>query len=294
MMPEITPTVETYTAGDGYEWRYRRFLPLQKLAVAQVVCIHGIQSHGGWYEHSCSRLAERGFRVDFLDRRGSGMNEQDRGDAPSFRRLLDDLGEYIESVRNSTERLATHHAPPTFLVGISWGAKLATALQRRYPGLVDGLVLLCPGFFAQVKPPLKDRLRILWARLVSCKRLFPIPLNDPELFTANRLRQQFIRNDALGLRQATARFLIESVRLDGYLRFMPKHVTVPVLLMLAERDRIIHNDRTRTFVHTFAAKDREVIEYVGAHHTLEFEVDPEPFIRDLGDWLERHLLRPVN
>jgi alpha-beta hydrolase superfamily lysophospholipase len=206
--------------------------------------------------------------------------------------LLDDLAEYLRSFCNE-DSPHTSHRLPTFLVGISWGAKLATALQRRHPGLVDGLALLCPGFFPQVKPPLKDRLRIFWARLVSPRRLFAIPLNEPELFTANRLRQQYIRDDALGLRQATARFFIESFRLDRYLRFVAKHVTVPVLLMLAERDRIIHNDRTRTFVHTFTSKDREVIEYVGAHHTLEFEVDPEPFFRDLGDWLERHLLRPV-
>jgi len=47
------------------------------------------------------------------------------------------------------------------------------------------------------------------------------------------------------VRQATARLLAHSVRLDGYLRFVPKHVTVPVLLLLAGRDRIIDNDRIR-------------------------------------------------
>ena len=48
---------------------------------------------------------------------------------------------------------------------------------------------------------------------------FPIPLNEPEMFTANPAWQQFLREDPLRLRQATARLLIESVRLDGYLRF---------------------------------------------------------------------------
>ncbi len=278
-MTEIAHTVESFTAGDGYVWQYRRFQPLRH-PLGHVVCIHGIQSHGGWYEHSCSRLAERGFQVDFLDRRGSGMNQKDRGDAPGFRRLLDDLAEFLKPLRARTT--------PLFLVGISWGGKLATALQRRHPGLVDGLALLCPGFFAQVRPSFKDRLRILWARAFKPGRLFDIPLNDPDLFTANRLKQQFIRQDSLALRQATARLLIESVRLSGYLRFVPKHVTVPVLLMLAERDRIIDNDRTRRYAERFATTDREVIEYVGAQHTLEFEVDPEPFIRDLGNWLERH------
>ena len=72
-------TVEPFTAGDGYAWRYRRFTP-DGAAAAQVVFLHGIQSHGGWYEHSCERLRQAGFAVSFLDRRGSGLNEQGRGE----------------------------------------------------------------------------------------------------------------------------------------------------------------------------------------------------------------------
>src|SRR5262249_4946740 len=124
---------------------------------------------------------------------------------------------------------------------------------------------------------------------LSPRRRFAIPLNDPELFTTNRLRQQFIAKDPLALREATARLLIESVRLDGYLKVVPKHVTVPVFVMLAERDRIIQNDRTRAFVEKFSTKERLILEYGGAHHTLEFELDPEPYVRDLGNWLERHV-----
>jgi alpha-beta hydrolase superfamily lysophospholipase len=277
-------TVEEHTAGDGYRWRYRRY-PARSEARAQLVCVHGIQSHAGWYEHSCTRLSEAGFDVAFLDRRGSGMNDLDRGDAPSFRRLLDDIAEFLQESRRQAEKR------PIFLAGISWGGKLVVALQRRYSGLVDGLALLCPGFCPRVRPRLSQRLGILWARLVRPRRLFPIPLNDPELFTANPRWQEFLRHDPLRLHQATARLLVESVRLDGYLRFCKKHVRVPVLLLLAGRDRIIHNDRTHRFVERLATTDRTVIEYPEAHHTLEFEADPEPFIHDLRQWLEQRSSR---
>ena len=276
--------VEKHTASDGYCWRYRHYpvpagVPGPR---ADVVFIHGIQSHAGWYEYSCTALSRAGFAVSFLDRRGSGLNEQDRGDAPGFRRLLDDLAEFLRDLREQ------HPGRKTFLAAISWGGKLGAALQRRHPGLVDGLALLCPGFFPRVGPSLTQRLAILWSRLVVPRRLFPIPLNDPELFTASPERQQFIRDDPLGLRRATARLLSESVRLDGYLRFVPSHVRVPVLLLLAEHDRIIDNAPTRRFVGRFASTDKEVIEYAGAHHTLEFEPDPDRFIGDLRRWLERH------
>jgi alpha-beta hydrolase superfamily lysophospholipase len=61
---------------------------------------------------------------------------------------------------------------------------------------------------------------------------------------------------------------------------------LPVLTLLAGRDRIIDNRRTRDFVGRFAGP-KEVVEYPEAHHTLEFEPDPENHLRDLIGWLNR-------
>jgi alpha-beta hydrolase superfamily lysophospholipase len=275
-------TVESHTAGDGYVWKSRRYSPPGRPR-AEVVCVHGIQSHAGWYEHSCREMAKAGYAVSFFDRRGSGMNDRDRGDAPSFRRLLDDLAEALRPLREA--RKTVH------LVAISWGAKPATALQRRHPGLVDGLALLCPGFCPIVGPSLRERLAIVWSRLTNPTRLFSVPLNDPELFTATPRWQEFVRDEPLGLRKATARLLIESARLDGYLRFVPKYIRVPVLLLLAQHDRIIDNARTRRFVGKFASPDKTVVELPGTHHTLEFEPDPKVFLDPLLGWLDTHCPR---
>ena len=64
-------------------------------------------------------------------------------------------------------------------------------------------------------------------------------------------------------------------------------VRAPVLLLLAEHDRVIDNARTRTFIEQLATPDRQIIEYPGAHHTLEFEPDSELFLTDLLRWLDR-------
>jgi alpha-beta hydrolase superfamily lysophospholipase len=279
--------IETFTASDGYAWQYRHYEPAAAPR-ARVVCIHGIQSHGGWYEHSCAYLREAGFEVFFLDRRGAGLNQEARGDTLGFRRLLDDIGELLHGLREAKDAPPGERRLRVFLVAISWGGKLAAALQRRHPGLIDGLALLCPGFCPIVGPTFLERLAILWARLIAPTRPFPVRLNDPELFTASPRWQQFIRDDPLALREATARFFVESVRLDGYLRFVPKHVRVPVLLLLAQRDRIIDNARTRLFVECFAAADKQIIEYPDASHTLEFEPESQQFLRDLVGWLEGH------
>ena len=288
----IDLTIEEHQASDGYRWKYRNY-PSAGEARGIVIFIHGIQSHANWYAHSCSRLAQEGYRVYFLDRRGSGMNTEERGDAPSFRRLLDDIAEFLAALPRTAPRGHALGRLPVFLAGISWGGKLAVALERRHPGLVDGLILLCPGFFARIRPTLWQRITILCMRLIRPRKKYPIPLNDPELFTASPRWQQFLRDDPLRLHQATARLLVESVRLDGYLRFTPKYVHVPVLLLLAGEDRIIRNDYTRDYVGRFATPDKEIIEYPGACHTLEFEPEPERFIGDLRGWLDRHAALPT-
>jgi len=276
-----TARLQTFRASDGYTF-YVHHYPAVGRPRARLVFLHGIRSHAGWYTRSCAAFAAAGFDVYFVDRRGSGLNTAHRGDSPNFRRLLDDVAEFVQSLRTEQSWL------PVFLSGISWGGKLAVGLQYRKPGLVNGLVLLCPGLVAKVKPKAALRARIALANRLRPTRLFPIPLNEPELFTGSVEGQKFIDADPYGLRQATARFLFNSFALDIYLRRAAKRVKVPTLLTLTEHDRIIVNDRTRTYVTQFPGETK-IIEYAGAHHTLEFEPPDHPWIADVVKWIEERL-----
>jgi alpha-beta hydrolase superfamily lysophospholipase len=119
-------------------------------------------------------------------------------------------------------------------------------------------------------------------------KFFPIPLNEPELFTASPEWRQYIDTEPHGLRQATSRFLFSSFSLDIYLRRAAKRVTVPTFLALAEHDRIIDNARTAAFVRRFPGPV-ESITYTNSHHTLEFEPEDHLWFSDVRNWLERKL-----
>jgi alpha-beta hydrolase superfamily lysophospholipase len=248
-----------------------------------VLFLHGIRSHGGWYTRSCAELAGAGYEVIFLDRRGSGMNSAHRGDSPAFSRLLDDCVEFIKDFRRERAGL------PLFLGGISWGGKLAVGVPYRCPGLIDGLILACPGLVPIIAPPFVQRLRIAAARVVRPSRQFPIPLNEPELFTADPQWQTFIDTDRFGLRQASSRFLFGSFSLDLYLKRASRKIVEPTLLLLAGQDRVISNHGTREFVGRFRSTDVSVIEYPEAHHTLEFEGPTHPFVTDMRHWIDKQI-----
>lgn len=263
-------------ASDGYEFAYRRLVPKES-SRGEVIILHGIQSHGGWYLDTAQWLRERGWTVSLPDRRGSGLNPDNRGDCPSFRRLLDDVADFVQVVRQANK--------PVIILAISWGGKLALALPKRHPGVCDGLVLVAPGVCRLSRPGILTRLHVLASRLIWPTRLFPIPLNDPALFTDNPDRRRYIADDALSLRLATARLLVENARLSVYLRSARRRVTVPTLVMLAGRDRIIDNRRTRRFLRKVPGPV-SVTEFAASAHTLEFEQSGPPYFGRLGQWLD--------
>jgi len=278
----MQPSIATHRAADGYELHYRHWQPREPV-LGQIVYLHGIQSHGGWYEGSCRRLCESGFEVFFLDRRGSGLNQVDRGHARDSRQLIDDVVGFIH-------RLCARAEAATWLglIGVSWGGKLAAAVAAESPCPVEALALLYPGIGARVRPRWHQALalRLAW-KFGAGRRTVTIPLDDPKLFTANPPWQRFIAEDPLSLRRASLSLLQASLELDALMRGLPPRIAVPTLMLLAGDDRIIDNAVNERFFQNLATHDKQQIIYPGAQHTLEFEPDPEPFFRDLVDWFIR-------
>jgi len=279
-MADRSPLTATWTASDGYPIHVATWTAATGGSPrARVVVLHGVQSHGGWYHRLGRSLSDSGYEAHFPDRRGSGANRVDRGHAPSMARLFDDVAEYLARLK------AIDPPAPIALAGISWGAKLAIATAGRRPDLVEALALICPGLHPRVGVSRSERLRIALAYLLQPKKTFPIPLSDPALFTDNPEGQAFIAADPLGLRAATARLLATSVFIDRVVARIPSRVHQPSLLMLAGRDRIVDNDKTRAYFDRLASTDRRVIDYPEGHHTLEFDPDPDRYALDLAAWL---------
>ena len=266
-MTEPVMEDRTFEASDGYPLHVAVWPPAEPVK-GRVVVLHGVQSHSGWYHSLGQTLASAGFQASFPDRRGSGPNLRDRGHAPSGRRLVRDIAEWLRLLR------ADEPSVPIVLAGISWGAKFVLIVAGRYPELVDGVALICPGLLPRVGVSRKEKLQIAWAVVTNRRKLFPIPLSDPALFTANPEKQAFIAADPHGLRQGTAGLLAASFVIDRLVQRVPGHIKQPALLMLAGNDRIVDNQRTLSYFQRLATPDRQLIEYPDGHHTLEFDPDP--------------------
>ncbi len=279
------PAIEFFTASDGYRLHFRRWMAAGSAPQGTIVALHGIQSHSGWYSATSRQLCEAGYDVLFVDRRGSGLNERRRGDAPHAERLLNDVSQFLQWARHDQARRG--RAAATILLSVSWGGKLAALTAARRPELLDALALLYPGIRARIRATALQNLKLSLAEVAGVReKRVPIPLEDPSLFTADLHWQAYISHDALTLREVTVGFLAANRQLDRQLLDAPEAIVSPTLLMLSGQDRIIDNRAMRGYFLRFASSRRKLIEYVDAAHTLEFEPNRDETVRDLLHWLE--------
>ena len=278
------PTIEQLVTSDGYRHHFRRWVPEGK-PKGFVLCLHGIQSHSGWYEYSSGKLCDAGYEVVFVDRRGSGLNQPERGHARHHDRLINDVVQALEDLR--IRRNAVAPTVPVTLLGLSWVGKLASVVAARRQELIDGLVLLYPGIRSHFEASILDNVKLSLAREAELfEKLIPIPLDDPQLFTGVPESQAFIRNDNLSLRDVTVSFLLANRELDSLTQAAPPEIRCPAIMMLAGKDRIIDNPATAKWYNSLASQERALFEYPNACHTLEFEPDRDQWISDLTNWLD--------
>lgn len=270
------PRLASTTAPDSYPL-WARIWDGNPEPAARVVLLHGIVSHGGWYLRTGRLLAEAGMENHLLDRRGSGVHLDRRGDVDHWQTWPADVERYLQTLAQDK---------PVVLLGISWGAKLAVAVARRQRVPLDGLGLICPGLFARQSPGvLKGTLLRTLGRGPLEKVRVPLPLDDPALFTDDPAWQEYVRTDPLALRRVTLRFAREDLRLTQLATAVDPPLSVPTLLMLAGADRIVRQQRTRTFVQAITEGRARVLEYPGAAHTLEFDADAASYLDDLRTWI---------
>lgn len=283
-----------FCTSDGYPLQYRHWSAAATCPRAQIVALHGIQSHSGWYTYSSRLLAQAGYEVFFLDRRGSGLNRRDRGHALHSERLVNDVVQFLSYLNHKT--LSHRRAElPTILMGVSWGGKLAAVTALKHPQLFQGVALLYAGLFSKVQPRWFDLWKMRWIEAIGWGRgRVPIPFNDPTLFTDQPEWQEFIRRDELALHTVTVSFLLANAQLTQLLQQTSATFPMPSLLMLAGRDDIIENTATRACYQRIAGSQGVILEYPQARHTLEFEDQRDAFINDLIRWLDGITAHPNN
>jgi alpha-beta hydrolase superfamily lysophospholipase len=277
--PRASRVEHTFRTADDAELGLVSYRQQQARSSVALVYLHGIESHAGWFETAARLLRDGGYDVFCLDRRGSGINRENRGFVSGhidrFDTLLTDVKFFVRPLRQHYEHV--------FLMGLSWGGKLALAYALTYPEDCGGLVLITPGLRALVDVDGPTKLRVFFANGLDPQLRVKIPIK-PEMFTVTPEHLAFIRQDPLRLTEATARFLFESRRLDQYIERRMSENELPILLFLAGKDRIIDNDGVQTLLRRGGQASLRIIEYADQTHSIQFDA-PQRMVADVVSWL---------
>ncbi len=240
-----------------------------------MVLLNGVMSHSGWFQSLAEPLMALNLRVVGADRRGSGLNHRDRGDAPSRQSLLSDLRRIIEHENPNGGRM--------YLVGWCWGGVLAINAAVEFGDLVDGIILIAPGLFPSepIRLAMQDQDRVLRSNPANVPCVAN-PIRE-DMFTEGPYLDGFILKDNLRLRTFTPRFFRIMLRMGVIAVTRLKRVTQPILLILAARDAVVNNRRTlkafQQIAHlsvTFGTCD--------CQHGMQFEA-PQELAARIASWL---------
>ena len=245
-----------------------------------VVMLHGLESHSEWFVQSAQRIAALGLPVHAFDRAGSGVSEADadRGSR------LDDLLREVDAVADAALAAGQHRA--IHLIGHCFGAIVAllyAALHR--PERVASLVLATPALYTRTDLDVRAKLRVLWSVIRRRDDRIAIPLS-PSDFSELAPFVQLVRDDSMVLRTAPARLFYEIHRARGRLREAAGALRAPLLVAMAGDDAICDNRRNRQLLERVTA-EKELREYAGARHILEFSGARDAFLDDLAAWYQR-------
>ncbi|MBI1849664.1 MAG: alpha/beta fold hydrolase [Planctomycetes bacterium] len=286
-MPALVPgegpaeaEVRCVVSSDGYRLHYRVWPAAARRAT--VALVNGVMSHSLWFEPLAGRLARAGLHVVGADRRGSGLNDEARGDAPSSRILVDDLDRIL---RRETEATTA----PLVVVGWCWGAALAVVAALEFGPRIAGLALLAPGLFPSEA--------ILGAMRSQDSAMRSSPADAPclvspireEQFTTGPALKSFILPDARRLRAFTPRFFRAMRRLGIDAVLGLARLQQPTLVLLASRDEVVANARTARAFRSLSELP-VTIAACDCAHAMQLD-EPEAVSIRVLSWID-DLLRP--
>jgi pimeloyl-ACP methyl ester carboxylesterase len=241
---------EGFVRADGFQVRY-----LEAGEGPPLVHLHGA---GGLRLNPAHDLLARQFRVIAFEMPGFGAEENQR---------TRDMPELAATMAKAAHELGLSRFN---LVGTSFGGKVAVFLALDQPELVRALVLEAPAAIRPegLQPPSGSAEAVAGMLFAHPERRQPPPPMDP----------------ALGARIVALTKRLRGPDRDPELEARMGGLTMPVLVVLGTRDRLIPSELGR--VYKALIPNAHLVFVYDAGHAVASE-RPEAFVEVVSDFLER-------
>lgn len=265
--------IHKITLSDDYQSHYR--LWGDSTGEDVIIMLHGGMSHSAW-QGPLAELVQVKSNISFVayDRRGCGLNKEARGDLSSSEIVIDDVVKHVEFFNRSFNRV--------HLAGWCQGCQFASiaAEQIQNKNYISSLIFITPGFFWGDRfDSILNMARSFLLSLLSefelnpppDKPFIPIPMQGTD-FTSKQDWLDYIDKDDLkttrvSLNTAGIMEDIKNLSAQAILK-----INIPILAIMADNDRIVHNDKVKTLLVDVLKKcDQSKLISFNTDHAIHFE-----------------------
>jgi alpha-beta hydrolase superfamily lysophospholipase len=274
----------TFSGVRGIPIAHREWLP-DGDARGTVVIVHGINEHGGRYEHVAERLVRDGWMVAALDHRGHGLSGGRRAAVERFDDWVTDLDSYLRGVLTDAPR-------PVFMLGHSLGGLIATVYALRHQDSLAGLILSSPSVMPPTNlSPSTVRMGRLLSRWASNLPVVALRLDavsrDPAVVQAYR------EDPLVHLGKVRARTGAEVLRAIEEVHRDISRLRLPVLALQGTDDLLVDPHSARWVDEHTGSTDHTLRIYDGLYHEVFNEPERETVLDDVAGWLAAHHTSPA-
>ena len=243
-----------------------------------VVClVHGLGEHSGRYSHLAAFLNQASYALLAFDLRGHGQSEGQRGYAPSYEALLDDIAHFLDEV---AERCPDRSR---FLYGHSLGGNLVINYALRRRPNVAGVIATGPLFRPAFEPP-------AW-KLTLARIMYSV---WPTLAMSNELDRQALSRDPAVVRaynddplvhdRLTPRLAMDMLQSGLWSLEHAAEFPLPLLLMHGSADRVCSPQASREFAAQVGERCTLKI-WDGFYHEIHNEPEQGEVFGYLVEWM---------
>lgn len=270
---------------DNLRLFYRSWIPEKPNPKKSILLHHGFGEHSGRYENVVRAFEGTGISIFALDARGHGKSGGKQGYLATFDHFVEDLYTF----RSMLEEKGSVKKP--VLVGHSMGGLIALkyCLTQDYQNTVRGVV--SNGAAITVKKTFMMEVKLAFGQVL---KLFapdkPIPAglelkylsHDPKVVEA--YQKDPLVHGLISIRMAEA-----MIAAGEYVLTHAPDLTLPVMVTHGGADGISDPDGTRKFYERVSSADKTLHIYDGLYHEVYNELHNEQPLKDLREWVEKHL-----
>lgn len=257
---------------------YYRFWKNGSLPNANVFAIHGFGGHSIWFDKAGELFNKHNINFFSFDLPGFGQSNFTRGN-------IDSYNEWLRAVEDLYKNFSSNlsNDKPTFILGHSMGALLATIISSRLNP--PGTILTVPGFEGAGDSWTPGLIaKILFSSIFLPNKEIFVPFG-PDKLTKNKDIIRDLKRDELRVISPRAKMFLQLKLLGFKAKKACKDLSCKTLMIQAKEDLVCSNDAMDIAFENITAVDKEKKLYEDLYHDIFLENELPKIVDDIAYWI---------